>query len=365
MSEMAAVTLVLPGLKRELETHETGNLKASIPALETALSRGGLGPVNGSDLISTLFSLFHVPVQADEDWPSAAICRLADSPGEVTDGWYMRCDPVFLRPDRTRLLMFGTDILDLQQQEIQTLIQELNDHFAPHQHWHFSAPHPNRWYLRLDRSPGLSSTTAPSQLIGLDIHDFLPQGRAATFWRQIQNEIQMLLYASPVNQARERAGKPTVNSLWFWGAGALPSLGGVSNDWQTVWSDNLLAKGLAALSTTCINRLPGSAQGVLQGLQGGRQLVVLDKALEALLHNEIQRWSQELESIDQQWVQPLLAALRTKKIEILRILLCDGNMFELRTNWHRKFWRRRRSVDYILNSIASATENRSGWASSP
>ena len=37
--------------------------------------------------------------------------------------------------------------------------------------------------------------------------------------RRLQNEVQMLLYHHPVNEAREEAGAPTVNSFWLDGCG--------------------------------------------------------------------------------------------------------------------------------------------------
>jgi hypothetical protein len=35
------------------------------------------------------------------------------------------------------------------------------------------------------------------------------------------NEIQMLLHEHPVNDVRQRRGRPVINSLWFWGFGAI------------------------------------------------------------------------------------------------------------------------------------------------
>jgi hypothetical protein len=42
-------------------------------------------------------------------------------------------------------------------------------------------------------------------------------------WRHAINEAQMVLHAHPVNQARQAAGQPVVNSLWPWGGGRLPA----------------------------------------------------------------------------------------------------------------------------------------------
>jgi hypothetical protein len=40
-------------------------------------------------------------------------------------------------------------------------------------------------------------------------------------WLRLASELEMLLYAHPVNEARERAGLATINALWVHGAGRL------------------------------------------------------------------------------------------------------------------------------------------------
>ncbi|MEO8936881.1 MAG: hypothetical protein ABI277_03765, partial [Burkholderiaceae bacterium] len=43
---------------------------------------------------------------------------------------------------------------------------------------------------------------------------------AALAWRRCVNEIQMMWFGHPVNDARETAGKPSINTLWLSGNGA-------------------------------------------------------------------------------------------------------------------------------------------------
>ena len=51
-----------------------------------------------------------------------------------------------------------------------------------------------------------------------------PSPDGAINWMRLQNELQMVLHAHPVNAAREDAGKPTINGVWFWGGGVMPKL---------------------------------------------------------------------------------------------------------------------------------------------
>ena len=56
---------------------------------------------------------------------------------------------------------------------------------------------------------------------GLNVENYLPRGRHARVWRRILNQVQMLWHDHPVNHARERAGRPPVNALW-WGGRLVP-----------------------------------------------------------------------------------------------------------------------------------------------
>jgi len=83
--------------------------------------------------------------------------------------------------------------------------------------------HPDRWYLRLDSLPDIS-TLPLSQVAGRNVHGLLPGGKDAARWHQLFNEIQMLLFAHPLNEARETRGALPINSLWFWGGGVMQPL---------------------------------------------------------------------------------------------------------------------------------------------
>jgi hypothetical protein len=51
----------------------------------------------------------------------------------------------------------------------------------------------------------------------------MPAGDAGRPLRRLQQEMQMLLYTHPVNEARVQDGRLPVNSFWASGAGALPA----------------------------------------------------------------------------------------------------------------------------------------------
>jgi hypothetical protein len=58
---------------------------------------------------------------------------------------------------------------------------------------------------------------------GAKIDRWMPRVAQARSLRRLQNEMQMLLYRHPVNDARAAGRKPTVNSFWISGTGTLPA----------------------------------------------------------------------------------------------------------------------------------------------
>ena len=111
-------------------------------------------------------------------------------------------------------------LLQLETDEIDALTAALNKHFAADAlenkasfFWHET-----QWFLRLESNPNIQ-THAPKLALNKDINTFLPVGEGAIKWASFTNEMQMLLFEHPVNQAREAKNLPTVNSIWCYGGG--------------------------------------------------------------------------------------------------------------------------------------------------
>ncbi len=83
------------------------------------------------------------------------------------------------------------------------------------------------WLATRDDGAALSAA-AIEKAIGDNVADWQPRipagasteaGDAALAWRRCVNEIQMLWFGHPVNEAREARGQPTINTLWLSGNG--------------------------------------------------------------------------------------------------------------------------------------------------
>ncbi len=76
------------------------------------------------------------------------------------------------------------------------------------------------------------ATASLDRVTGRNINTWLPDQRGARLIRRLQNEVQMLLYTHALNDQREAAGLPTVNSFWLSGCGRLPANAATAADVQ-------------------------------------------------------------------------------------------------------------------------------------
>ena len=111
--------------------------------------------------------------------------------------------------------------------------------------------------------------------------------------------------------------------------------------WSECWSSNSVGLGLAQLTRTPRQPLPLNANEWLkQAKVPGEHIVVLDD-LNSFSIDEIEAWDDSISILQEQWLTPLMNALRSGEIDHLDLYACDGQFFRLTPN-RLKFWMRRR-----------------------
>lgn len=319
-----------------------------LPALESMLARSAsAGPVlagGGASLEKLLCSAFGVPCRPDA--PIAPISAAFDGLGE---GCWLRGDPVHLRLQRDQLILLPE--VEVSTDEARQLCAALNEHFAG-QGMEFFAPHPLRWYVRVDRLPDIE-TVPLSLAAGRNVRDLLPGGREAARWHRIFNEIQMLLFNHPVNEVREARGTLPVNSLWLWGGGcdtllAKPAGRGLNvlpqKNYDQVSSDEALAGMFAAAAGVAFAEWPGQWRD--EG-SSGRQLLVWTGLRSALRRGDLDAWRNALQEFETGHAQPLWRALRAGKVARLQVDVLGGERAQRLTLTRADawaFWRRARPL---------------------
>ncbi|MCG8427895.1 MAG: phosphoglycerate mutase [Chromatiales bacterium] len=322
--------IVAPGLLGPMKSAVDLEALPAIPVVERLLGRADQTPFAAADFEETLFQLFNISHSSDGDLPVAALNRLGDNlPAD--ERYWLQINPVFLRPDQGRLLLFDSVDLDLSLDESQQLADAFRQHFAE-QNWQLEVVTPHRWYLAMHSVPALQ-TSPIEQVFGRSIDHFLPRGEDALFWHGLMNEVQMLFHTVEVNQLREQRGKLPINGIWLSGGGILPPKPEASFD--KVLTDNGLVWGLAQLSSSQWDNLP--TQGALP--LEGNQLCVYDDLLRPVLRADPYDWSDALECFNN-WLEPLAAQLNNGQLKELLLYPCDGHRYRLTRGTLRRFWRR-------------------------
>lgn len=327
---MKTIQLIVPDLLPPPEW--AGELLSglSLSALESLLARANRADSAADTLEGALCRAFGVAAAGGGN-PVAAITAQAD--GLPHGGYWLRADPVHFLLQRDKIVALPTS--GVTTDEVAALIASLNQYFSA-DGLTFHAPHPQRWYLRLETAPGIV-TTPLSQVFGRDIRHLLPQGAEALRWHRLTNEIQMLLHQHPVNEALEVRGLRPVNGVWLWGGGAADVA--LSHPFQSVCTDDALAGQFARLAGLADYTWPQRWQPA-----EGSQLLVYGGLGEALRAGDWQAWRAQVQAFEHGYARPLLAALRRRELAWLEIQVLrsggDARRYTLTPASVWKVWRR-------------------------
>jgi hypothetical protein len=130
------------------------------------------------------------------------------------------------------------------------------------------------------------------------------------------SEAQVILHQHPLNAARVAAGKPPVNSLWFWGGSVLPDH--VTTRHAQVHSDEVTLRALAKAAGVDGSSPSPQARAGLIDVRAERDLGVFIS----------------------EWLQPALDALRTGDLAAVHLDCEDGVRFTLTRSQRWRFWRK-------------------------
>jgi hypothetical protein len=342
------LTLLVPSLLGPFDpTAELPRELPELPALERLLGRAQVRAERANTLEQVLMEVLGPSLRPGDVFPAAPLSYFADR-DRRPNGFVIRADPVHLRADRDRAILFGPRLLALQLAEAQQLAASFNAHFVT-EGLALELGTTERWYVHL-ASPLDLRTTPLDEVLGRNVTAYLPAGEDAPKWRRILNETQMLFHAHPVNQVRQSQGMLAVNSLWLWGGGKLPSRFG--NQYIRLSGEDPSLVGLAKLAGSEVVKPPQDADGWQQSAEWGGDYLHFDRRLrDHLAHGELAEWSASLKQLEADWFAPLLSHLRKGRLASLRIAPADGQAFLITKTDLRRFWRSTRDFrDYWVRT---------------
>ena len=203
-----------------------------LPHLDKLLARWQAGPPLGTDEFS-LNPPHEQALALAMGWPAGSATLAQDAlpwaalaamrlglPGAAQAAWGL-LTPVQLVPGREQIRLGDPADLQLDEAASRELLQIVRPLFESEGvilHWLA----PLQWLSTHDSLDALPCASL-DRVIGRHLDPWLAPQRAARLLRRLQNELQMLMYTHPVNEQREAAGLPVVNSVWLSGCGRLPT----------------------------------------------------------------------------------------------------------------------------------------------
>lgn len=300
--------LLVPDLLLPVET-PAGMRELRLPSLEKWLARADLARAAARGANEVLAHAFSLPRPA----PVAAVSLAADD--EPRPGSWLRADPVHLRVGQDAVALHDAAVLGIRPDEAAALVAELQAQFAS-DGLRFVAPRADRWYVQVPDAE-LPRTTSLDRALGRNVFGLLPKGPGRINWPSAITEIQMMFSAHAVNTERERLGEPAINSVWFWGEGALPAT--LASPYALVYADDAFARGLARVSATRHAELPAGLAGVDAVGVNESVLVVLDGLTAPLHRGDEDAWKRAAQRLEEGWFAPLGGAI--ERFEGVRLIL--------------------------------------------
>jgi hypothetical protein len=172
----------------------------------------------------------------------------------------------------------------------------------------------------------MATSSLPAAVIDGDLpNDYLPVDQSGSY-HALRGEVEMALHEHPVNQQRQAAGLPPVNSLWLWG-------GGFAAEQETLPQPPLFAneptlKGYWLSKTGVAADWPGS--------------------IEACLAASVAGFVAEPATGDADWIDRCLSelqvALRSGRLSKVTLLLGNRSVLTLARAHGWMLWRRNRQL---------------------
>jgi hypothetical protein len=346
MQGVASFTLIVPGLGGELARAAQA---LEVPQLAQLAARGSLRYAwDRSDLAHAAHcawqrGLLWALQLAPAAHPSAALCALAHGievsalahgiegsalPSDDQTREWLHLELVHLAAglNHLSLVELGAE-LQATAAERAALEPLLREHLQAHgARWH--ALPSGHWLVGLPLGAQLR-TVCPAAAAANELELAMPQAEGGATLRRLMTELQMLLHEHAVNRERERRGWPAANALWPWGNGALVRQ--APRSLPTAFGTHDYLCGIYRHYGSTVQRVPSSAAELLEALRSPAQL----GATQALVVLE----APGLAHFEQQWLVPLVQALRARRLARLDLIL-DGWHLGIDRRGLRRFWRR-------------------------
>ncbi|MDG4812811.1 hypothetical protein P8629_07310 [Hydrogenovibrio sp. 3SP14C1] len=341
-----AVTFWLPELLIPLQSEEGSALikPLSLPNLQTLLSKADVFSAKKSSFHQQASYLFHQP----HSLPVASTMAANQIADYDPSAFWLRVEPLQMVPDRDTLVLIPPQDLAITEEESKALIDSFNAHFEQDR-VQLEYGSSQDWYLRVAQPIDIQ-TVPLAQAAYQSVNELYPQGNAATYWHQMMNEVQMLFYTHPVNEARREKGWPEINSIWIWGEGQITSDMLQPRENAVIWSAHPYLQGMGQLTNASSFEVPKNYQAwtkLIDKKQNKHHLIHLEPPYQTLQNSTEQAWQDFLLELEEAWFSGLLNAVRQQEITSLFIDLGNQKRYHLTSKHMKRFWRFKKSLTKV------------------
>ncbi|MCB1861775.1 MAG: hypothetical protein KDI47_08605 [Gammaproteobacteria bacterium] len=333
--------ILVPGLAASMPGIDQLSPPLAQATLQRFLNRADMDRVPGYDLESTLCQLFGIEQNEHGNFPLAALRRAGTR--NIDKRLWLQAEPVCLRPDQRRLLLYDCRDLDVSTDELNALAGLFINHFES-EGWLVEADDPYCWYISPDGPTAISSHSL-GDVFGRSMDLFLPQGKDRLRWHRLLNEVQMLFFDTEVNRLREAAGKMPVSGLWFSGFGYSPEP--VSSQYRRIFGNDSLTAGLAQCTATPLHGIHECNKQLLP--TAGASLVVYPEIQRPVWRADTCDWAEKVGEFGR-WLELRLDELMHDRQNELWLYPCDGRVFRYNKFSHFRFWRPSRPLSTWLKA---------------
>ena len=257
--------------------------------------------------------------QEHQNSPALACATMRSLGLAADDGVWFMLHPSHIHIARDHLVLTDIRQINLSEADSRTLFDAAEPLFAEvGRSLRYGSA--NTWFMRADDWQGLLTAT-PDATCGHNIDIWMPQGGGAAAWRKLQNEVQMLWFAHPLNEQRAMQGLQAVNSLWLWGGAAATPAPATSGERRDVFNLPDSLAGLAQYAKTAY--VSASAADII-ATKPEHALLTLDQLIQPALTGEWSGWLQQLQVLENEFFAPLLQAMQQGRLDSLSLYITDN-----------------------------------------
>jgi len=250
-------------------------------------------------------------------------------------GYWLRADPIMLTVGHNGLFCRGNRVLNVSQDERQSLQELINQYFARDE-LELIFVNSTQGYLKTATKP-TSTFTPLTEVIGNEISNALPGGEQVAHWHGVLTDLQMLLHNCEVNVKRQENGEQAISGLWLWAESDLTTFSKEDhNSKHKLYTDEPALSGALGKQVNLqeigkyFEKLPTNSKHIR---------IYSAELQDACSQDDQQSWLELHQYWYNNWIIPAMKAVDKRDCALVELITDDGFSYQYNTHSRWCFWR--------------------------